>query len=496
MQKRLSTVARARRLRRDPTEAEKRVWAIVRNRQLFNLKFRRQHRLGPYICDFACEELRLIIELDGGQHNEIMDAPRTAYLQQMGYTVVRLWNSDVMVKHDLLAARLYALLKPYQEPSPALLRKAPSPFRRQRDGSVTIFALIIFSFILAACTTQTAYTQADPLSAAQEQWRQEAGLNAGTLGASFKATNFTTLKYSQEERLHYIAGRILVAAAPLCGERVARSYLFGLEAVPYQSPKVVVPLVVKALGETNDLLYDDRLAGIDGAGLATGPLALKQVEALTNSAARENRPLTLHLERGRSRQPLKMRIIPPLACTYPFHLKKNKEINAYANGDALYFYSGLVGIMENDHELAAIIGHELAHNILRHVQTGALQETLGRLGGTVLDTVLKSQGVRSGDEFGKLGESVAHQYFTPAQESEADYVGAYLMTRADFNPEAAISAMDKLAVAAPDGIHEGGDHPNTGQRVADLRLAVAEIRGKQARGEPLIPKLRSPPSNP
>ena len=87
----------ARTLRRGQTSAEAKLWSILRNRQLEGLKFRRQQPIGGYIADFCCEELRLVVELDGGQHAERQeeDRARTSILEDMNYTVLRFWNVDV-----------------------------------------------------------------------------------------------------------------------------------------------------------------------------------------------------------------------------------------------------------------------------------------------------------------------------------------------------------------------------------------------------------------
>ena len=89
-------VGRARRLRRDATDAERALWRVLRGRAIAGLKFRRQHPIGRYIVDFVCLERRLIVELDGGQHTAEVDGPRTAYLEAAGYRVVRFWNPDVL----------------------------------------------------------------------------------------------------------------------------------------------------------------------------------------------------------------------------------------------------------------------------------------------------------------------------------------------------------------------------------------------------------------
>ena len=82
---------KARTLRKDQTDVEQLLWKYLRNRQLYKYKFRRQFPIEPYVADFACLELKLIIELDGGQHaNRInYDDQRSLFLEQRGFKVIR-----------------------------------------------------------------------------------------------------------------------------------------------------------------------------------------------------------------------------------------------------------------------------------------------------------------------------------------------------------------------------------------------------------------------
>ena len=87
----------ARQLRVDQTDAETVLWNRIRNRQIDGHKFARQVPILGYICDFVCRERRLIIEVDGGQHNEsVADAIRDRRLIDEGYGVLRFWNNDVL----------------------------------------------------------------------------------------------------------------------------------------------------------------------------------------------------------------------------------------------------------------------------------------------------------------------------------------------------------------------------------------------------------------
>ena len=110
----------ARQLRRDATDVEKALWEALRNRQLDGFKFRRQTSVEPYVVDFLCIEAKLIIELDGGQHNEDADRPRTEFLNAQGLSVLRFWNHDVVENFDGVAEaiRLALLEKTLTQPSP------------------------------------------------------------------------------------------------------------------------------------------------------------------------------------------------------------------------------------------------------------------------------------------------------------------------------------------------------------------------------------------
>ena len=89
----------ARNLRKNSTPQERKLWGILRNRNFHGLKFKRQQPIDKFIVDFVCSEIKLIIELDGGQHNYteniISDAERTKKLEELGYRVIRFWNNEV-----------------------------------------------------------------------------------------------------------------------------------------------------------------------------------------------------------------------------------------------------------------------------------------------------------------------------------------------------------------------------------------------------------------
>jgi very-short-patch-repair endonuclease len=95
------TKERRRYLRKSPTDAERKLWQILRNKQMEGLRFVRQYSVGPYILDFYCPAIRLAIEADGSQHIENEhDVGRTDYLRKKSINVLRFWNNDVLDNID------------------------------------------------------------------------------------------------------------------------------------------------------------------------------------------------------------------------------------------------------------------------------------------------------------------------------------------------------------------------------------------------------------
>jgi very-short-patch-repair endonuclease len=122
------TLMKAQRLRRDLTDAERKLWSALHNRQLDGAKFRRQQPIGPFIADFLCQEQRLIVEADGGQRaGSAADQRRTAFIESKGYRVLRFWNNDILSNLDGVAQVVAAALS---IPHPAQASpESPSPSR-------------------------------------------------------------------------------------------------------------------------------------------------------------------------------------------------------------------------------------------------------------------------------------------------------------------------------------------------------------------------------
>jgi very-short-patch-repair endonuclease len=119
-QRRLQKLARS--MRHQPTEAEHKLWLLLRDRRFIDHKFRRQVPIGPYVADYVCYSAKLIVEADGSQHAEsLRDTIRDAELTHRGFRIVRFWNHDILARPDLVLEALWHALT-----SPSSVSAAPS----------------------------------------------------------------------------------------------------------------------------------------------------------------------------------------------------------------------------------------------------------------------------------------------------------------------------------------------------------------------------------
>ncbi|MBI3919671.1 MAG: endonuclease domain-containing protein [Betaproteobacteria bacterium] len=111
-----------RRLRKNMTDAEQRLWRSLQRKQMDGFKFRRQHPFGDYIIDFVCLTAMLAVEVDGGQHGErkLEDAARTECLERAGFRVLRFWNNEVLRDTEAVTEAIWSALRtpPPSRPSP------------------------------------------------------------------------------------------------------------------------------------------------------------------------------------------------------------------------------------------------------------------------------------------------------------------------------------------------------------------------------------------
>lgn len=119
----------AKEMRTSSTQAEAIIWYHLRAHRMSGVKFKRQVPIGDYIVDFAAKQARLIVEIDGGQHNEQVDQIRTRWLEQQGFKVLRFWNNEVLTNMDGVLESIKLSLESANTPSP------PAPLPHAGEGS-------------------------------------------------------------------------------------------------------------------------------------------------------------------------------------------------------------------------------------------------------------------------------------------------------------------------------------------------------------------------
>jgi very-short-patch-repair endonuclease len=130
------SLARARALRRNPTEPEKRLWSKLRNRQINGIKFRRQVWLAGYIADFYAAEVKLVIEVDGDDHaaREAADQQRSAVLESRGFTVIRFSNAEIMDNIEGVLEAIAMVARTSPSPSHSAAPSGPLPLPHGERG--------------------------------------------------------------------------------------------------------------------------------------------------------------------------------------------------------------------------------------------------------------------------------------------------------------------------------------------------------------------------
>lgn len=119
------------------TDAERKLWFALRDRRFDAFKFRRQVPVEPYIADFLCYDLRLVLEIDGGQHVESdHDVGRDNWFSRNNFRVVRYWNHDVLKDLEGVLTNLAGVLAETPHPASRLRSAPPSPARGEGNGEI------------------------------------------------------------------------------------------------------------------------------------------------------------------------------------------------------------------------------------------------------------------------------------------------------------------------------------------------------------------------
>lgn len=234
----------------------------------------------------------------------------------------------------------------------------------------------------------------------------------------------------------------------------------------------------------------DQLLAINGEAIRPGRNSSRQaINRLRDATA--NGQVTLQMMRGV--ETFVVTIEPEESCAYQFFLVEGNEINAAADGRTIYLNRGMLRFVRTDEELALVLGHELAHNAMRHIEAMQTNAMVGAVGGAMLDILAAAGGINTGGAFSDAGGDIGRMMFSQAFESEADYVGLYFTARAGFDTTDVENFWRRMAAENPRGIRFAYRHPNSAERYLGLAATRQEIADKLARGVALRPNMRGEP---
>jgi hypothetical protein len=268
---------------------------------------------------------------------------------------------------------------------------------------------------------------------------------------------------ASQRRIEEVSFRLMTAAADFCVDRkgaaygftVANRHSFGTGMADAATAAFGLDNSAKVLSVTSGspayeagLIEGDVITRINGKPIKPGKNAANAVSKAVAEAGSGG----LNLNIGGA-NPRRVRIEPVVACNYSIEVLNSDKVNAYADGDTLRVTKGMLWFATDEAELAMVLSHELAHNLMGHAGTFA-----------------------------------SMFYNKKSRESDADYVGLYIMARGDFEIEKAAKFWRRLAAAFPKMIESSSSHPLMPARFLAIRKTTEEIRAKEAKGLPLVPR--------
>ena len=226
----------------------------------------------------------------------------------------------------------------------------------------------------------------------------------------------------------------------------------------------------------------DILLKLDGKAIPAGDNAAANLADILKRDLVANRKVVITVLRDGD--PLDLEITPAAIADFTLLLSSKQSVNAKATGKKIIINRGMLRFAETDTELAYVISHEMAHNVMRHVRAVVTNYILG----TIIDLAAASFGVITGNA---VGAAAAYSR-APSFEAEADYVGLYLMARSGLPIDDAANFWRRIAAIDPSSIKRRilATHPSSPERFVALEDTIREIKLKIAKGQPLDPEPR------
>ena len=300
-----------------------------------------------------------------------------------------------------------------------------------------------------------------------------------------------------ERRLDNVAYSLFTGAASMCGDKtrfvsgiqVANIYLFHEDMRPavkrlygMGSHPGVLYVSKNSSAEKAGIQIGDLVFSINGKPVPVGKTAVTDFEALFNRVSRRSNKVKIRVRRKGKNLAFVLR--PEKACDYGYGVVNHDMVNAFADGNNVFVTVGMMRFVDDDNELALVVSHELAHNVMDHVG----KKKRNSMFGSIFDVIAGGYGVNTGGLFGNIGANVYSKGF----EAEADYVGLYVMAHSGQKISQAPYFWRRMAAANPGSIktNHSASHPATPQRFLALEQTVHEVERKKKLGQPLKPDMK------
>lgn len=341
---------------------------------------------------------------------------------------------------------------------------------------------IIISLLISACATPTTQrVKVDDVLAEMEAKKQrEIALEAW---------------YQDQFRLYNVAYGILTKSVPFCDEKItkrigihiANKYMFSedMQEAAFSLFKIsnvlkIIHVVKGSAAEQSGIKENDILVAINDWTIPIGKDSHTEFFENLKAAAEKNPQISIKVLRDGIEKTFEIK--PDKACDYNILLADDENISAFADGGSVIITRGMMRYTKDDIELALVISHELAHNVMKHIEA----KTQNLLFGSIFDIIAAGFGVNTQGAFGKLGAQAYSKEF----EEEADYVGLYIMALSGLDIDNAPKFWRRMAAAHPGSINYATTHPSTPHRFVFLEKTVQEIKQKISSNLPLKPELK------
>jgi predicted Zn-dependent protease len=304
----------------------------------------------------------------------------------------------------------------------------------------------------------------------------------------------------QQRRLNDVAFPLLQAAVPLCHDAVTTrigvtvgnrgtfldDFVRAAEASGFSDTLAVTGVAKGSAAARAGLAVGDRILSASGVPITPGASAAQSFLSLVTDGSPN-----IRLKTRRDSAERTVVVGRDTVCNYGVAVVKDDQLNAFADGKNVYVTSTMLRFAASDDELATVVGHEIAHNAMHHVDAKKTNAVLGGIFGALLDIAAARNGINTGgqytNQFAALGATVFSQDF----EREADYVGLYILAAARRPTQSAANFWRRMAAESPNSIKFASTHPTTAERFVRLEQWQGEIGRKLASGQPLQPEMKS-----